>query len=83
MIKARASGSKVYLYFMKKARQARHHILRNSCSYISSKPYVVPSSEPSFRDGSDEGSHHMVLCRINKKLSLIITEYSLLSGALV
>ena len=31
MIKARASGSKVYLYFMKKSRQARHRILRNSC----------------------------------------------------
>ena len=31
MIKARASGSKVYLYFMKKGRQARHHIPRNSC----------------------------------------------------
>ena len=25
-----------------------------------------PSSEPSRRDGSDEGSQHMVLCRINK-----------------
>ena len=32
MIKARASGSKVYLYFMKKGRQARHRIPRNSCS---------------------------------------------------
>ena len=27
-----------------------------------------PSSEPSHRDGSDEGSHHMVLM-INKKLT--------------
>ena len=35
MIKARASGSKVYLYFMKKGRQARHRILRNSCYYLS------------------------------------------------
>ena len=25
-----------------------------------------PSSEPSCRDGSDEGSQHMFLCRINK-----------------
>ena len=33
MIKARASGSKVYLYFMKKGRKARHCIPRNSCSY--------------------------------------------------
>ena len=24
------------------------------------------SSEPSCRDGSDEGLHHMFLCRINK-----------------
>ena len=31
MIKARASGSKVYLYFIKKGRQARHRIPRNSC----------------------------------------------------
>ena len=31
MIKARASGLKVYLYFMKKGRQARHCIPRNSC----------------------------------------------------
>ena len=31
MIKARASGSKAYLYFMKKGRQARHRIPRNSC----------------------------------------------------
>ena len=30
MIKARASGSKVYLYFMKKGRQERHRIPRNS-----------------------------------------------------
>ena len=28
---ARASGSKVYLYFMKKGRQARHRIPRTSC----------------------------------------------------
>ena len=36
MIKARASGSKVYLYFMKKGRQARHRIPRNSCVIFSS-----------------------------------------------
>ena len=35
MIKARASGSKVYLYFMKKGRQARHRIPRNSCLDLS------------------------------------------------
>ena len=34
MIKARASGSKVYLYFMKKGRQARHRIPRNSCLHF-------------------------------------------------
>ena len=34
MIKARASGSKVYLYFMKKGRQARHSIPRISCLFI-------------------------------------------------
>ena len=30
MIKARASGSEVYLHFMTKGRQARHRIPRNS-----------------------------------------------------
>ena len=36
MIKARASGSKVYLYFMKKGRQARHRIPRISCVKLES-----------------------------------------------
>ena len=36
MIKARASGSKVYPYFMKKGRQARRRIPRNSC-YVMGK----------------------------------------------
>ena len=35
-----------------------------------------PSSEPS---PSDEGSQHMFLCRIDKKLSIIITKYFILS----
>ena len=35
MTKARASGSKVYLYFMKKGRQARHRIPRNSCFSVN------------------------------------------------
>ena len=39
MIKARASGSKVYLYFMKKGRQARHHIPRNSCCFCLSSQW--------------------------------------------
>ena len=30
-----------------------------------------PSSEPSRADGSDEGSQHLVLCRINKNYSLL------------
>ena len=30
-----------------------------------------PSSEPSRRDGSDEGSQHMFLCRINKNYPLL------------
>ena len=34
MIKARASGSKVCLYFMKKGRQARHRIPWNSCFFF-------------------------------------------------
>ena len=43
MIKARASGSKVYLYFMKKGRQARHRIPRNSGSFPPSldAPYEI------------------------------------------
>ena len=34
MLKARASGLKVYVYFMTKGRQARHRIPRNSCVTI-------------------------------------------------
>ena len=41
-----------------------------------------PSSERSRRDGSDEVSHRIFLCRINKK-TLIITKYSHLSRALI
>ena len=44
MIKARASGSKVYLYFMKKGRQARHRIPRNSCSFFSMGGHLVYQS---------------------------------------
>ena len=47
MIKARASGSKVYLYFMKKGRQARHRIPRNSCLchyYDTSTPVLISVS---------------------------------------
>ena len=40
-------------------------------SYFSSKPYVVtPSSEPSRRDGSDEGSRPMFFMQNEQKLSL-------------
>ena len=46
------------------------------------KTYVVTcSSEPSHRDGSDEGSHHMVLMRNKKTYSSIMIKYSLLSRA--
>ena len=43
MIKARASGSKVCLYFMKKGRQARHRIPRNSCdlTLLHSKLFTI------------------------------------------
>ena len=41
-----------------------------------------PSSEPSCRDGSDEGSQHMVSVRNKKSYFLIIIRYSLLSRAL-
>ena len=56
-------------------------IIRDNFSYFSKKPYVVIPhlnslnetvqikghiSEASQQDGSDEGSQHMVLCKINK-----------------
>ena len=44
--------------------------------------YCDPSSEPSHRDGSDEGSQHMFFMQNQQKLSLIIIKYSLLSRAL-
>ena len=57
-------------------------IIRDNFSYFSIKPLVVtPSSEPSHRDSSDEGSQPMFLCRINKN-HLIMTKHSLLSRAL-
>ena len=31
------------------------------------------SSDPSRRDGSDEGSHHMFLCRIKKSYSKLLS----------
>ena len=47
MIKAKASGSKVYLYFMKKGRQARHRIPRNSCYLYSACMANSPNPEQS------------------------------------
>ena len=41
-------------------------IIQDNFSSFSMEPYVgAPSSEPS-RDGSDEGSQHVFLCRIDK-----------------
>ena len=41
-------------------------IIEDDFSHFSLKPLCCdPSSEPS-RDGSDEGSQHMFLCRINR-----------------
>ena len=45
MIKARALGSKVYLYFMKKGRQVRHRIPLNSGLFISPYTYFSSFSE--------------------------------------
>ena len=50
MIKARASGSNVYLYFIKKGRQARHRIPRNSCA-LKNMP-IVPI------EGNEKQSKH-------------------------
>ena len=44
--------------------------IKNICSDLS--------SEPSHRDGSDEGSEHMVSMRNKKKLSLSYHQYPLL-----
>ena len=51
------------------------------CCDPSSEP-SLSSSEPSQRDGSDEGSQHTVSMRIKKKLSLTYHQISLLSRAL-
>ena len=40
-------------------------------SYFSSKPYVVVPHLNCRQDGSDEGSQHMFLCRINKTYSYL------------
>ena len=54
---------------------------RSCFSYFSSKPYDV-TPYLNRRDGSDEGSQLMFLCRMNKNISLIITKFSLLPRAL-
>ena len=41
-----------------------------------------PSSEPSHRGGSDEGSHHISSIRNKKNYPSVIIKYLLLSGAL-
>ena len=52
-------------------------------SYFSSKPYVVTTHLNRLTETVQiRGSHYMFLCRINKKLYLIITKYFLLSRAL-
>ena len=42
-----------------------------------------PSSEPSHRDGSHEGSHHLVLIKNKKHYTSVIMKYLLLSRALL
>ena len=69
MIKARASGSKVYLYFMKKGRQATHRIPRNSCFIKGDKIYnflYVALSEESFQKGfAHKGKNLLIPCLLD------------------
>ena len=51
-------------------------IIRDNFCLFCIKAYAVtPSSEPSRRDGSDEGSQHMVSMRNKKKLSSSTPSY--------
>ena len=48
----------------------------NFCQFCVRTKCCDPSSEPSQRDGSDEGSQHMVSIRNKKNYPSIITKYS-------
>ena len=59
MIKARASSSKVYLYFMEKSRQVRHCISRNSCFIL---PNNLKNLDPSYKMDSSLNSFDKMDC---------------------
>ena len=49
---------------------------------ISPKHMLLPLLESSRRDGSNEGSQHMISLRNKKQISLNYRQYPLLPGAL-
>ena len=54
----------------------------NICLFWIKNICCDPSSEPSRRDGSDEGSQHMISVRNKKNYPSIIIKYPLLPRAL-
>ena len=83
-------GSVIYFddIFLFRAELLISWIFGDIFSYFSSETICCePSSEPSLRDGSDEGPYHVVFfcffLQNQQKLSPIITKYSLLSRALL
>ena len=75
MIKARGSGSKVYLYFMKKGRQARHRIPWNSCFLFRNSPKNL---DPSYKMDLDFGCRKGKICIGGKfhRTDLVICSHS-------
>ena len=51
-------------------------IIRDNFSVLYINIYCDPSSEPSRRDGSDEGSQHMTTMRNKQNYHSVITKYS-------
>ena len=45
----------------------------NFCFFCINNIFCDPSSEPSQRDGSDEGSQHMVLMRYKKNYHQVLS----------
>ena len=76
---ARASGSKVYLYFMKKGRQARHRIPQNSCAMLQLilKAQIRPRGYKTFPCSALLSMKFYLLISIKLLISTVVFLFSL------
>ena len=64
-------------------RSRKEGVFEDNFSYFSSKPYVVTPNLNRLDETVQMRCHNICLCRNKKKISLILTKYSLLSRALL